>query len=98
MEINNNSNQADAKFNQSNILSSFFSTRASNDYSLYQTLALDLYRSINFYRVYNDVSLFIEEHKEFTDYREDIEELWDEFSQMTDGELADVAIRILADL
>ena len=94
----NNNNKFGAEVAQKELVIGFFSTRNLEKYSLYQSLALDLYRSITFYRTYGKVEKFVEAHPDFTEYKEDIQELWLEFDQMSDEELAEVSIRILSDL
>ncbi|MCH2226930.1 MAG: hypothetical protein MK033_04075 [Candidatus Caenarcaniphilales bacterium] len=94
----NNNNKFGAEVAQKELVIGFFSTRNLENYSLYQSLALDLYRSITFYRTYGKVEKFVEAHPDFTEYKEDIQELWLEFDQMSDEELAEVSIRILSDL
>ena len=94
----NKNKQYGAEVAQKELVVGFFSTRDIENYSLYQSLALDLYRSITFFRTYKKVDRFVEAHPDFKDYRDDIEELWLEFEQMTDEELAEVSIRILTDL
>ena len=76
----------------------FFSTRNVVRYSSYQSLALDLYRSITFYRQFRSSKRFLEAFPAFNDCAEDVEELWSEFQSMTDEEISEVAIRIVSDL
>ncbi|NBV99170.1 MAG: hypothetical protein EBR67_06630 [Proteobacteria bacterium] len=89
---------ASSEVAQKELVLSFFSSREVEAYSLYQSLALDLYRSITFFRTYGKVEKFITAHQDFVDYKEDIEELWAEFEHMSEEELAEVSLRILTDL
>lgn len=83
---------------QKELVLSFFSSRNVESYSLYQSLALDLYRSITFFRTYRDVEKFVTAYPEYAEYREDISDLWSEFELMNEEELAEVSLRILVDL
>jgi len=84
---------------QKQLVLSFFSSRNVESYSLYQSLALDLYRSITFFRTYSrDVEKFVIAYPEYAEYREDISDLWSEFELMSEEELAEVSLRILVDL
>jgi hypothetical protein len=85
---------ASSEVAQKELVLSFFSSREVETYSLYQSLALDLYRSITFFRTYGKVEKFITAHQDFADY----EELWVEFEHMSEEELAEVSLRILTDL
>jgi hypothetical protein len=89
---------ASSEVAQKELVLSFFSSREVETYSLYQSLALDLYRSITFFRTYGKVEKFITAHQDFADYKEDIGELWAEFEHMSEEELAEVSLRILTDL
>ena len=103
MEFNNvditNNQLSGAHINeQIDIISQFFHQHSSRDLNLYQSLALDLYRAIVCYRLYKNVDNFVILNPEFESCKEEISELWSEFSFMTESELSDVCIKILKDL
>lgn len=80
------------------LMSNFFNHQANRELELYQNLALDLYRAITCYRLYGTTTNFFHHNPELADYREDVEDLWNEFSGLDESELASVAIKLLEDI
>jgi hypothetical protein len=94
MEGSNKIEQGDLVALNARFLGSF----DSYDLGDYQSLALDLYRAITCYRMCSDPKRFLELNPELSFCSQDIFELWEEFDQLSQEELANIAIRLLSDL
>lgn len=95
----NTSNTKGSTAAQVELVTSFFNNYSDEkELGFYQSMVVDLYRAITCYRMYDSLDEFMAINPELNDCRDDIEELWKEFSRLNDAELAEVALELLKDL
>ena len=80
------------------IITKFFSYHNDEPASLTKGLLVDLYRAITCYRHYGDLDTFLKLNPEMEECKEDIAELFREFSSLSPEELACVSIELLTDI
>ncbi|MCE2928530.1 MAG: hypothetical protein LW817_02745 [Candidatus Caenarcaniphilales bacterium] len=84
---------------QVELVTAFFGQYTEDkDLDYYKSMIVDLYRAITCYRMYGSIEEFMKINPELEDSRTDIEELWKEFSRLSNEELADVALELLKDI
>ena len=83
---------------QVQLVTRFFSDQSMQDLGTYQSMALDLYRAITCYRLYDSKDVFIAANPELMNCKQDIDELWREFDKLSSPELAEIAIKLLEDI
>lgn len=84
---------------QVELITTFFNSYTDEkELGFYQSMVVDLYRAITCYRMYDSLEEFMNLNPELNECKEDIAELWTEFSKLSDNELAEVALELLKDL
>lgn len=83
---------------QVELVTKFFDDFGHDNLNLQQSMALDLYRAIQCYRLYDNVEVFLETNPELNVCQEDIVDLWKEFDEMDAKDLAEISIKLLEDL
>lgn len=63
----------------------------------YAEMCLDLYRAITCYRWYDTLEEFMDINPELKNSRKDIAGLWKEFDQLTESEIAEIAIDLMTE-
>ncbi len=84
---------------QVELVTGFFETYADDEkLSFYQSMVLDLYRAITCFRMYDSIDEFLELNPELQDCKDDINELWKEFSKLTQEEVAEISLELLQEI
>lgn len=84
---------------QVELVTNFFSHYTDEkEMDYYKSMIVDLYRAVTCFRMYDNLEEFMAVNPELEECRNDIVQLWEEFSKLSQEELAEVALELLKEI